>query len=136
MTEQNSIDPALADLTAAPLSRKAAMLVALLIDRAVDARFRASGADDRLAYRAGLAAGSDALALVMALAAMREGGVRLVLEPVTLAAADAAGLSEPDYMVSLYNAGTVQRVLIADGAARHDALKTLHEAARHLVAER
>ncbi len=136
MTEQHSIAAALADFIAAPQSRKAAMLVVLLIDRAIDDRFAHSGSDDRLAFRAALAASSPALALVMAVAAMRADGARLVLEAVALEAADAAALSEPDYMVSLYNAGTVQRVLIADGAARHDALVTLSEAVRQLAAER
>ena len=91
------------------------------------------GADDPLAARAALAAADSALAIVMELCAMREGGPALVLEPVTVSAAEAAGLREADYMVSLYNGATVQRVRIgwADGR-REDALSVLRQAAAAL----
>ena len=99
------------------------MLLALLIDEAIDA-----GADDPLAARAA-AASNPALALVMELCAMREDGPRLVLETVAITAEDAASVREADYMVSLYNSGTVQRVRIAwpDGR-REDALTVLRQA--------
>jgi hypothetical protein len=123
MLEHPSIPTALAALEQSPLSRKKALLLALLIDAAIEA-----GADDPLAARA--AAASDAaLALVMELCAMREEGARLVLETVAITAADAATVREADYMVSLYNAGTVQRVRISwtDGR-RENALAVLRQA--------
>ena len=110
------------------MSRKAIMLVALLIDTAIDRRFTAEDGD-RLVFRAKLAAQSPALGLVLELAAMREGGARLVLEPVEVQPADYPKLSEAEYMVSLYNNATVPRVLVAmaDGG-RRDALGVLREA--------
>ena len=123
MLEHPSISAALAALEAAPLSRKKAMLLVLLIDAAID-----DGADDPLARRADAAA-HPALATVMELTAMRDDGPRLVLEAVTVTAAEAATLREADYMVSLYNAATVQRVRVAwpDGR-RADALALLLQA--------
>src|SRR5215216_6743247 len=109
MLEHHSITTVLAALEHSPLSRKKAMLLALLIDAQIDAQ----ADDDLLAYRAALAKANPALGLVMDLCAMREGGPSLVLEPVTITAADAASLREADYMVSLYNAATVQRVRFA-----------------------
>jgi hypothetical protein len=125
MLEHHSIAAALEALEHSPLSRKKAMLLALLIDAAIDA----GAADDLLAHRAAVAKAHPALALVMELCAMREDGPSLVIEPATIAAADAASLSEADYMVSLYNSATVQRVRIAwaDGR-REDALTVLRQA--------
>ena len=120
--EHPSISAALAAFEASPLSRKKAMLLALLIDAAIEQ------GGDPLAQRA-VAAAHPALATVMELAAMREAGPSLVLEAVTVTAAEAASLREADYMVSLYNGATVQRVLIAwpDGR-RTDALALLRQA--------
>ena len=106
----------------APLSARKAMLAAMLIDAYPDRLFAAgeTGAEDILAYRAGLAAGSDALALVFALSALRDGGPRLVTEPVAVPIADYPKLGVEDFMVSLYNGHTVPRVRIAlpDGGRR------------------
>lgn len=120
-----AITTALASLEASPLSRKKAMLLALLVDAQIDRR--ATG--DPLAYRASLAYGSPALAIVMELAAMRETSPVLALEPVTITAEEAKSVREADYMVSLYNGATVQRVRVAwaDGR-REDALTILREA--------
>lgn len=117
MTDYND---ALAALGAAPLSRKAAMLVALLLDREVERRFRLSGEGDVLVFRAGFVRRRPALALVLELAAMRADGPRLAIEPVRVAIADYPRLTEPDYMVSLYNGGTVPRLLVVspDGGRR------------------
>lgn len=114
---------------AAPLSRKRAMLVAGLIDAYADRMFAASGEDDVLAFRAGLAARSKALALVFGVWAMREGGPQLVTEAVTVPLDEYSKLGVEDFMVSLYNAHTVQRVRIAlpDGG-RLPALDVLGEA--------
>ena len=127
--EHHSIATALAALEAAPLSRRKAMLLVLLIDAGID---RMAG-DDPLAHRAAVAVHDPALALVMELAAMREDGPRLVLEAVTVSAQEAVGLSEADYMVSLYHGATVQRVRIAwPGGRREDALSLLRRAAAAL----
>ena len=114
---------------AAPLSRKRAMLVALLIDAFADRLFTAAGAEDVLVFRAELAAKSSALALVFALAAQNSDGPQLILEPVPVPPSDYAQLSLEDFMVSLYNDHTVQRVRIAmpDGT-RRDAPEILGEA--------
>jgi hypothetical protein len=110
------------------LSRKKAMLAALQVDAAVDAAFRSSGEDDVLAFRARLAAASDALALVFAVCAMQPGGPRLVTEAVEVPVADYPALAVEDFMVSLYNGRTVMRVRIADGTARHDVHEVLARA--------
>jgi hypothetical protein len=105
---------------AAPLSAKRAWLAALLIDQAADALFttRHGGqGEDILAFRETLATQSEPLALVFALAA-RE--LDLVTEAVEVPARDYPSLGVEDFMVSLYNGRTVQRVLIAlpDGGRR------------------
>jgi hypothetical protein len=127
--EQHSISAALAALEQSPLSRKRAMLLALLIDARLDGRT----GGDRLAHRAAMARACPALGLVLELCAMRENGARLVLEPVAVTAADSPSLSEADYMVSLYNGGTVQRVRLAwPEGRREDALAVLRAAVTFL----
>lgn len=101
---------AVAAAVAAPLSRRKAMLAALLVDAAVEACFLASGADDVLAWRAEIRARVPALAPILDLAAMD--GAALVIEPVELRPDDTA-LDVGDVMVALYNDRTVPRVLIA-----------------------
>ncbi len=120
-----ALTTALAALEESPLSRKKAMLLALLIDAQIDRRMTG----DALTYRSNLSYRSPPLGFVMELAAMREGGVQLVLEPVTISAEEAATLREADYMVSLYNKATVQRIRFAwkDGR-REDALTVLRAA--------
>jgi len=127
----DTVAAALAALDAAPLSRRKAMLAALLLDAEIDRRCAGT---DLLAARAALAAAHPALAHIMALAALREGGPRLVLAQVAVSAAAYSQLSEADYMVSLYNGATVPRLMLAlpDGT-QHDALATLHEAAEALA---
>lgn len=112
---------------AAPLSARKAMLVVMLADAYADRLFAAqTAADDILVFRDGLAAGSPALALVFDVAA---GRARLVTEAVEVPLADYGKLSVEDFMVSLYNQHTVQRVLVAgaDGA-RHDVHAILSDA--------
>lgn len=94
------------------LSRKKAMLAAHLIDAFADRLFvaRAEPAGDILAWRAGMAARHEALALVFDLVA---GRAELVTEAVKVPIADYGLLSVEDFMVSLYNDHTVQRVRIA-----------------------
>jgi hypothetical protein len=121
---------ALAAAEAAPLSRRRVMLVVMLVDAYADRLFEASDEGDLLVFRERLAAGSAALGLVFEIAAQREGGARLVVEAVEVPIADYARLSEPDFMVSLYNGASVQRVRVAlaDGG-RVLALTVLREAA-------
>ena len=107
------------------MSRKKAMLLVLLIDAAIDAR---GAGGDVLAHRQAVADASPALALVMELAAMGETGARIVVEAV-----DAAPFSEAEYMVSVYNKGTVPRLMIvADGAVK-EALPLLRQAVAELA---
>jgi hypothetical protein len=125
------LSTALADAVAHPLSAKRLMLAALLIDAEADRQLPPGG--DLLAHRAMLAARSPALALVFDLSAMHEAGPKLVTEAVEVPLGDYPKLSEADFMVSLYNRHTVQRVRIAlpDGS-RRDALEALREAAAAL----
>ena len=118
----------------APLSARRAMLVAVLLDHFADrifAQFRTGmpdflyDADDLPAYRASLAAASPALATIFALASGR-GETLLRLDAVEVPIEDYPTLSVPDFMVSLYNGNTVQRVVIVspDGATAlaHDTI--------------
>ena len=114
------LDSRLAMLEAAPMSRRKAMLLVLLIDEAIDAGLAPGG--DLLAHRRTVATNPD-LAIVMELAGMREGGARLVVEAV-----EGETQSEAEYMVSLYNAGTVPRLMIARDGSSEEALPLLRRA--------
>ncbi|WP_181158442.1 hypothetical protein [Leucobacter massiliensis] len=122
-----AVDEALATLERSPLSRKRAMLLALLIDRAIDE----VPAGDPLARCRHLVRG--ALGEVLRLAALHEQGPRLVLDTVPVE--DPESLSEADYMVSVYCGGMAPRVRFAwpDGR-REDALPLLRSAAAALRA--
>jgi hypothetical protein len=102
---------------AAPLSRRRAYLVVYLIDAYVDRLFTMSGEEDVLAFRAGLIAQDDALAKVLDLAGQRDGGPRLEVRMVQVPLENYGQLSVEDFMVSLYNDHSVQRLMIvgADG---------------------
>ncbi len=119
---------------AAPLSARRAMLAALLIDQAVDALFterHAGAAADILAFRTELAERFPPLATLFALTALRPDGPRLGLAEVEVPIAHYSGLSVEDFMVSLYNDRTVQRLLVLapDGARLADAQQWLAAAA-------
>ena len=88
------------------------MLAAYLIDAYADRMFaaRAEPAADILEYRSRLAATHPDLGLIFALVA---GRAELVTEAVEVPLADYGALSVADFMVSLYNQHTVQRVRIA-----------------------
>lgn len=105
------------------------MLVAMLVDAYVDRRFAAEPeAEDVLVYRANLSAASPALGLILALCARRP-GYELVTEAVQVPLADYGKLAVADFMVSLYNDHSVQRLLlVSPDGARHDMLETLGEA--------
>ena len=103
---------------AAPLSAKKLMLSVMLADAYADRLFaEQDDADDILRFRAGLAAQSEALRLCFALV---RGEVRLVTEAVEVPLPEYGKLSVEDFMVSLYNAHTVQRVrlMLPDGSRR------------------
>jgi hypothetical protein len=126
---------AVAAARAAPLSRRKALTAIMLADQMADRLFAASGEDDVLGFRAALAGQSAALRLVFALASSEE-GVRLLVEPVPVAVEDHPKLAVEDYMVSLYNDRTVQRVLIAEGDARHDVHEVLDAALKAIEGAR
>jgi hypothetical protein len=109
-----------AEACGAPLSRKKAMLAAYLIDAFTDRMFaaRAEPAADILQYRRERAAASPDLERVFDLVA---GRAELVIDAVEVPLAEYGKLSVADFMVSLYNHHTVQRVRIVtvDGQ-RHD----------------
>jgi hypothetical protein len=92
------------------------MLAAMLADAYADRLFGVQdGTDDILAFRTGLAARSEALAQVFALV---RGDLKLVTEAVEVPIAEYGQLSVEDFMVSLYNHHTVQRVrlVLPDGS--------------------
>lgn len=134
MPDLAPLTTAIARAADAPLSRRRAMLAVLLADDFVERCYseQPGRAEDVLAWRASLAAASPALALIFQLAAMEPEGARLVIEAVAVQTEARAGLNTPDYMVSVYNHGTVQRVLVAVGEARHDVHAVLAEAVRVL----
>ena len=120
---------------AAPLSRRKAMLVVALVDAYVDRLFAENpDVDDILIHRAEIAARSSALSQVMALCA-GHAGFAVVTETVAVPLADYGTLEVEDFMVSLYNDHSVQRLLLAlpDGG-RRDMLEVLDEAIAALEA--
>ena len=112
---------AIAAAQTAPLSRRKALLAAMLIDAHVDRVFAAGGAgDDILDYRAMVAERSAPLGLLLRLCA-QQGDLELVTEAVAVPIKDYGSLSIEDFMVSLYNDHSVQRLLLVSSeGARHD----------------
>lgn len=100
-------------------SRRKAMLAACLVDAFVDRLFaaRAEPAGDILRFRAGLAAAHPPLGDIIDLVA---GRAELVLAALEVPLAEYAGLSVEDFMVSLYNQHTVQRLRIVTRAGGQD----------------
>ena len=117
---------------AAPLSARKAMLVAALIDAFVDHQFAADAAwDDILEYRAARAARSQALGWIMDLCSQRR--VQLVTEAVPVPISQYERLSVEDFMVSLYNDHSVQRLrLVLPGGERVDMQQALAAAIEDL----
>lgn len=109
------------------LSRKRAMLAAYLLDAFVDWLFaaRAEPGGDILAFREALSARHPQLALILDLAA---GRARLAIEAVEVPIEDYAGLGVEDFMVSLYNQHTVQRVRIVTAEGGRDVHEVLDAA--------
>lgn len=115
----------------APLSRRKALLVAALVDAYVDRLFAADvQAEDVLAFRADVPKKSPALGHIMALCA---GGAQLLTEAVEVPIADYGSLGVEDFMVSLYNQHSLQRLrLVLPDGARLDMLIVLQEAVEGL----
>ncbi len=126
---------AVADARQAMLSRRKAMLAAHLIDAFVDRLFAACAepARDILAFRTRMTETYPPLGMVLDLVA---GRAELKLEAVEVPLADYGKLSVEDFMVSLYNQHSVQRLLIAtfDGG-RQDVHAVLAAAVAALAAE-
>ncbi len=127
------LEEAVADARQAMLSRRKAMLAAHLVDAYADRLFavRAEPAGDVLEFRAGLASAHPALATVFDLVAAR---IELVIEAVEVPLADYGKLGVEDFMVSLYNGHSVQRLRIVgpDGSRQdvHEVLAVAVEALR------
>lgn len=123
------LDAEMAALRATPLARRRGLLVAMLVDAYVDRLFAAGGrGDDILEFRAGVARDDAALRLILALGSAK-GDVVVTTEAVPVALADYGKLSVADFMVSLYNDHSVQRLLLIDAhGQRHDLLDTLESA--------
>ncbi len=114
----------------APLSTRKALLVAMLIDAHIDRLFETNGeSDDVLTFRGSLAAADPALSTIMDLCAFRSGSPRVILDTVAVPLSDYQSLSIEDFMDSLYNDHTMERVqvLYPDGS-RQDAHVILAEA--------
>ena len=113
------LEAAVAEARAAMLSRKKAMLAAHLIDAFADRLFadRNEPAGDILAFRSELATAHPALGLVFDLVA---GRAALVVEAVEVPLSEYGKLSVEDFMVSLYNQHTVQRVRIVTADGRRE----------------
>ena len=129
------LQDAWAEAQAAPLSRRKALLVASLVDAYADRLFSAQPAPgDILVFREDLAAGSDALRLIFALAA-RSADVVPSTAFVAVPLETYGQLRVEDFMVSLYNGNAIQRqfLLLQDGTKR-DLLDTLAQAMAALAA--
>ena len=109
------------------LSIRQAWLVAMLIDHLPDRVFAAYretapekifNAEDLPAYRGILRQKSPALATLFDLCAMRPEGPTLKVVAVEVPIAEYHKLSVEDFMVSLYNQNSVQRVVVAWGDGR------------------
>jgi len=115
------IEAEYAEALAHPLSARHAMLVAVLLDKYADRLFDARRdtapeklfyTEDVLAFRTRLAAAVPALGRIFALCALAPDGPRLVTKTVAVPLPDYPSLPLADFMVSLYNSNTVQRVVL------------------------
>lgn len=114
---------------AAPLSLRKAMVVVGLLDAFADRMAVAGEHDDVLAFRAGLAENSPALTQVFGLASHRDDGPRLQVQAVAVPVGEMGRLPVEDFMVSLYNNHSVQRLMVvASGMAPVLAHEVLAEA--------
>jgi hypothetical protein len=125
-----------------PLSSRKALLVAVLLDNFCDRAFeilRKLGsaqvfqAPDVLAFRRCLRNEEPALGLIFDLCATAPNGPRLETRTIEVAIEAYGELSIEDYMVSLYNANTVQRVVIVNEMGEFQAAHhVLHKAIMYI----
>ncbi len=103
--------------------------MAALVDAYVDRLFAVdTAADDILVYRAEATARSSALGQVMALCA-GTAGFAVVTEAVVVPLTDYGTLGVEDFMVSLYNDHSVQRLLLVlPDRSKRNMLEVLSEA--------
>ena len=129
-------EAAWSDVQAAPLSVRKALLCAALIDDLAGRAFTAwhhdpelvFGTEDAPAFRRALRGASEAIGLIADLCGMRPDAPRLVAKAIALTAADYPLLAVEDYMVSVYNAGTVQRVVMVGPTGERLAHEVLADA--------
>jgi len=131
------IEAEYAEALAHPLSARRAMLVTVLLDKFADRLFYARRdtapeklfhAEDVLAFRARLAAAVPALGRIFSLCALAPDGPRLATKTVAVPLPDYPSLPLADFMVSLYNSNTVQRVLLVGAGDDQLAHEVLGEA--------
>lgn len=123
----------MAALRAAPLARRKALLVAMLVDAYLDRLFAAGDlGDDILMFRATVAQNCAGLGPVIALCSGHD-KTRLVTAAVAVPLEEYGQLGVADFMVSLYNDHSVQRLLLETGTGeRLDMLATLDAAISEL----
>ena len=136
------IEEALLAARVHPLSSRKTLLVAVLVDNFCDEIFaalrheapaRVFFAEDVLAFRDRLGAEEPALRLVFDLCAFVPRGPRLETHAIAVPIEAYGELSIEDFMVSLYNANTVQRVVIvAEGGRASLAHEVLDDAIGYL----
>jgi hypothetical protein len=129
------LEEAVADARTAMLSRRKAMLAAYLVDAYADRLFRARAepAADVLEFRAALAGAHPALASLFDLVG---GRAELVTEAVEVPLAEYSKLGVEDFMVSLYNGHTVQRLrIIGPDGSRQDVHEVLAAALEAYLGE-
>lgn len=123
------IEAEFAALAERPLSARKTLLVATLLDDFADRAFEAwhagapellLGAADSLAFRRALRAACPAMGDIFDLCGLGPDAPRLVTHAVEVPLKDYGTLDVADFMVSLYNGHTVQRVLLGwpDGRER------------------
>jgi len=104
------------------LSGRRTLLIAALLDSFADRAFsdllrrndlRLAGIEDTLAYRRHLSAACPALGTIFDLCSMGEESPRLVTHAVKVPITHYPDLAVEDFMVSLYNHNSVERVLFA-----------------------
>jgi hypothetical protein len=114
------IEAELADLDAHPLAARQSRLVMVLLDKLADRAYfawretapeRLGGAEDIVAWRDLLRTRCPAMAAIFDCCALPAAG-GLVTRAVEVPIAEYPLLSTADFMVSLYNQNTVQRVLL------------------------
>jgi hypothetical protein len=127
------LEDALHAYSRSPLSIRKAMLVVALADAMVDRLFAAAdNPEDLLAFRADVSAENGALSLVMELAAHRLRGPRFTVMERQIALEQYGELPLEDFMVSLYNNHSVQRLMVVGLPTEMDAEAVLQQAVAEL----